>query len=476
MLWLSYHFASTHQLFGSAVVSKVFHITAAVATAILFVVVTAHGVFRLGFSWLLNRQPSQLQRGFIVAILSFIAATITLAYFGLNLGAILATSALFSAIVGFSMQPMLINFINGFAVHRLIRVGDGVYGASWDGGALGGKPVEIISHNWRSVVARMPNGSTLIVPNKQLADNTLEILAFDRPARAEVFLEIPAEIAPHRVSKLVTGILDGFPEVDSAQPIAVLPQKHGGSNSHINYQVRFWVSRYAWRADVEGRVLRRAWYVCRRENFTPANDTPQIQESDATRAKLLDVVTAALLANHAHLHDSRESLAKSVIAAGETLFYDDGEPIVLPERLAGYFGVLIDGELSEITPPREGPDISASAQAIAWSGQTLTRTAALALLERALAARIGPYANAALAQASADGASLDTICTMAAQEIDDPDERNAFLKEAGALALPKWGAGYPVFFQRDTVHRLVPQPGLRAVNHATLLAMPDVIH
>ena len=36
------------------------------------------------------------------------------------------------------------------------------------------------------------------------------------------------------------------------------------------------------------------------------------------------------------------------MAAGESLLYDDGERIVLPERLAGRVYILLEGELSEM--------------------------------------------------------------------------------------------------------------------------------
>ena len=465
LLWLSYGFTSTYQLFGSAALSWIFRAAAAVATAILFVVVAAHLVLRLGFAWLLQYEPTDLQRGLVVALLSFIAAAIALAYFGLDLGTILTTSALVTAIVGLSLQPILGSLMSGLTLHRLIRIGDGVL--------LNGEQVEITSLNWRAVVAKRPNGSAVVVPNARLADSTLEVLAHDRPTRAEVLLEIPTAIAPHRVRKLVTEICDDFPEVDSTEPIVVLPQKYAGSNPLTTYRAAFWVSQYAERADVEGWVLRRTWYAFRREGLASHVAALPDQEADAESALLVSAVGAALRTARAHLNDGPETLTKSVIAAGESLLYDDGERIVLPERLAGCFCVLIDGQLAEILPTREIPGAAVPSTAAARAGHEMTRAASLALIERALAARIGPYAGHSVARASADGASLAAICTAVAEEIDDLDERRVFLREVSPPAQQMWGPGFLFRCQRDSAQRLVSQPPLRAADYALLLVAPE---
>ena len=259
LLWMSYGFASTYRLFGSAAFSSIFQVGALVSTAILFVFVTATLVVRVGFAWLLQNEPTQLQRGLIVAVLTFIAAAIALWYSGLDLSTILTTSALVSAIVGLSVQPMLASLMSGLTVHRLIRIGDGVL--------LDGEHVEITSLNWRSVMARRTNGSVVFVPNARLADGTLQVLAHDRPTRAEVKLDVPTSVAPHRVRKLVTELVDDFAEVDSMLPVVVLPVAYEASKPLTGYRVEFWVRHYAQRTAVEGRVLRRFWYAFQREGI-----------------------------------------------------------------------------------------------------------------------------------------------------------------------------------------------------------------
>jgi hypothetical protein len=271
------------------------------------------------------------------------------------------------------------------------------------------------------------------------------------------------------VRKLVTGIIDDFAEVDSTQPIAVLPQKSPGSGALASYRASFWVSRYAARRDVEGRVLRRCWYAFRREGLAPQLEAPAHQSQDLAPEILVSAVCAGLRTPRARGNDGSESPAAAVIAAGEQLLYDAGERIVLPERLAGHFCILVDGQVSQIAPDSDSFD---GARRADGEGE-LSRAAWLARIERALAARIGPYAAPLVARASAGGASLAILCTTVALEIDDPQQRARFLLEASPPALEVRGAGFLFRCRRDTAERLVSYPPLRAVDYALLLVAPE---
>jgi small-conductance mechanosensitive channel len=463
LLWLSYAFAANNQLFGTSAVATVFRVAAVLASAALFVLVGAFLIVRLGFSWLLQYEPTQLQRGLVVALLGFIAAAAALASFGFDLAPILTASALLSAVVGLSAQPLLGSLMSGLSLHRLIRIGDGVM--------LNGEQVRITSLNWRSVVAVRPDGTAVIVPNARLADSTLEVLPHDRSTRVEVLVELPATLPPHRVRKLVTGIIDDFPEVDDSQPITVLPQKSPGSGAVASYRASFWVSRYAARSDVEGRVLRRCWYAFRREGLAPQTEVPGHQPAELAPEILLSAVCAALRTPRGR-SDGAESPAAAVTAAGEQLLYDAGERIVLPERLADRFCILIDGQLAQINPDGESFE-GAQRRLRVGSDGDLSRAASLARIERALAARIGPYAGPLVARASANGASLAAICTGVAQEIDDPQQREGFLSEASPPAQQTRGPGFLFRCQRDPAQRLAPHPPLRAIDYALLLVAPE---
>ena len=394
LLWLAYDFASSHRLFGVGIVANALHIAAAAATATLVVAVIAQLTLRYGVEWVLHTKPTNLQRRLVVAVLSFAAVAAVLAHFGVDFSSILVFSALTTAIIGLGIQPTLSSLFAGLAVDRAVRVGDGLL--------LNGEAVEITSLNWRSVVGRKADGATIVLPNARLTDNTLEVLAPDRPVRSEVKFDVSMAIAPHRLQKLVSDLIGDMPEVDPSQPIVAMPLNlEAGA-----YRATFSVRHFSQRASAEGRVLRRLWYVLRRES--------PVALSEAATQDLLQKMRATL----------PSIPAEAAVQAGESLIYDDGERIALPDRLAGHVCLLVDGALAEALPGRASTHAS----------HGLTREASLGRIKRLLAERIGPYAEYAVDQAAAAGADIATVCRDVSQEIDDPGERARFLDDRKSAA------------------------------------------
>jgi small-conductance mechanosensitive channel len=468
LLWMSYGFASAYRLFGSATLASIFHIAAMVSTAILCVFVVATLIVRVGYARLMDNEPTRLQRGLTVAVLAFVAAAICLWYSGLDLSTILTTSALVSAIVGLSVQPMLASLMSGLALNGLIRVGDAVL--------LDGEHVAITSLNWRSVTARRTNGNSVFVPNARLADCTLQVVAHDQPARVEVKVDVPTSVAPHRVRQLCTELVSDFAEVDATQPVVAVPLTYETGKPLTGYRIEFWVQHYAQRKAIEGRVLRRFWYVFQREGIgVPAGDIGLIP-SDTKSPGHVSAVIAALrkrVPDHPDLATAPHSLANSALEAGEVLPYDGGERIVLPERLADRVCVLLEGELSEVSITREPGDDRAPDDGVAGAGRDLTRAVSLSLIERALARHIGPYAARTVEEASAGGGGLAEICTAVALEIDDAAGREAFLNEVRPPRERISRPGYCFHCTRDSAQRFVADPPVRAVDYALIVAIPE---
>ena len=455
LLWLSYDFASTHQVFGATAVPVALHVAASIAAAVLFVVLVGQIVVRYGLARALPGEPTDLQRRLVAALLSFAAIATVLAHFGFDFSSILVFSALITAVVGLSIQPMLGGLLSGLAVNPMVRVGDGFI--------LNGEAVEITTLNWRSAVGHRADGATIVLPNARLAENTMEIFARDRPVRAEARFDASLAMPPHRLQKLASDIIAELPEVDLSQPIVVLPINlerslpfqvtMAGDSEHLSgrYRALFTVRQFTQRVSTEARVLRRLWYALRRENLVaPAGSATQ---------NLLDSTTTALRA----LDGAAGVKAEAVIAAGEALLYDDGERIALPDRLAGRVCLLVDGALAETQPGRVA----------VRAGHGLSREASLGRIRHLLTERIGPYADYAVDQAAAGGTPLATVCRTVAEEIDDLQERARFL---ALMSPPEERIHLPGLLfatRRNRAHRLVSEPPLRAVDHALILAVPE---
>jgi small-conductance mechanosensitive channel len=455
LLWVATDFAQSHRVFAAGSLPAALHIAAALATVTLFVTIASRVVLRLGFARLLETEPTELQRGLVVSALAFAAIAVALAYFGFDFSSILVFSALITAIVGLSIQPVLGSLISGLAAERVIGVGDGV--------VLGNESVEVTALRWRSVVARRADGSTVVLPNARLVENTLEIASREGASRAEARFDVSSGVPPHRLQRLIADLIADFPDVDRARPVRLIPVNidrvqpyetvHGDDATAVRYRATFWVHHFLRRADAEGRLLRRLWYGLRREGLVAGGSEARLSPP---------AVAAAMqqLDNQAALSFASLPVgADMLISAGRALLYDDGERITLPAELDGQLCLLVDGRLAD--------DVGSS-----HAGRGLTREASIARLKHLLAGHIGPYAAYAVDQAAKDGANLPSVCAAVADEIDDEHQRSAFLAAADLPVEQTYGPGL-LFRTRSEGGRVLSQRPLRADDHALILAAPD---
>src|SRR6185369_11493250 len=132
---------------------------------------------------------------------------------------------------------------------------------------------------------------------------------------------------------------------------------------------------------------------------------------------------------------------------------DAGERIVLPDRLDSHFCILVDGKVAQIDPEGAGFE-AAQRRVLAGGDGDVSRAASLARIERALAARIGPYAAQIVERASAGGASLLAIYAAVTAGIEDPQQRASFLREASPPDEQTRGPGFMFRCRRDAAQRL----------------------
>ena len=454
VLWLFYDAASTYRMFAAGAAAPLLHFAAVASTAALAVALVAQMVLQFGFAHLLRREPTGLQRGLTFAALSFAAIAAVLAQLGFDLTTIVTTSAIVTAVVGLSVQPMLTSLLSGLAIDRVVRIGDGVM--------LNGDAVEVTAMGWRAVIGKRGDGASVVVPYARLADGTLEILPRDRPAMATISLSLPVTAPPDRVREIAMATIGDLPEFEPAMPILLQPLGYDRSKAGAVYLVRFWVRHYSKSGLTQAAALRQLWYALRRERLVQT-------KTEAVDADMRAAVAGALRAAAPRSHErdqTNEAAAQQLIAAGELLAFGDGERIVLPERCAASACLLVSGACAQCA------DGGRQAGPQSTSDPPQTRPAVLARIERLLAERIGPYAEYAVAQANRPGRGLAEICDAVALEIDDPAQRAAFVAAVDAPRDTVHGPGLMVQSRRDRAQRLVSVPPLRARGHAVFLAAP----
>ena len=193
----------------------------------------------------------------IFVIVAYVAwGLVRLRYAGLDLGSIVATSAMITAVVAFAMQDTLGNILGGLALQldNSVQVGDWIKVDD-----IAGRVVDI---RWRSTLVETRNWETVVFPNSQLMKNKFMVLGRrrDQPVqwRRWIWFGVSLEVTP---SKVVSAIEDAITQADidnvakAPAPSCVLMEIDKG---YARYGLRYWLSDLAADDPTDGAVR---WHV-----------------------------------------------------------------------------------------------------------------------------------------------------------------------------------------------------------------------
>ncbi|MBI3479194.1 MAG: mechanosensitive ion channel family protein [Nitrosomonadales bacterium] len=193
----------------------------------------------------------------IFVIVAYVAwGLVRLRYAGLDLGSIVATSAMITAVVAFAMQDTLGNILGGLALQldNSIQIGDWIKVDD-----ITGRVVDI---RWRSTLVETRNWETVVFPNSQLMKNKFLVLGrrTDKPVqlRRWIWFGVNLSVTPTKVVKAVEeAILRA--EINNVAkapaPSCVLMEIDKG---YARYALRYWLTDLAADDPTDG-VLR--WHV-----------------------------------------------------------------------------------------------------------------------------------------------------------------------------------------------------------------------
>lgn len=165
---------------------------------------------------------------------------IRLRHIGLDLSHIVATSAVITAIIAFSMQDTLGNILGGLAVHldHSVEIGDWLV---MDG--LSGRVTDI---RWRYTKIITRNGEKVVVPNSLLMKNRFSVVGGLSGSitawRRWVWFNVGVDQAPGRVRDIVESTVGEARIANVARTPApnVVVMEFG--NGYIRYALRYWLT------------------------------------------------------------------------------------------------------------------------------------------------------------------------------------------------------------------------------------------
>lgn len=225
------------------------------------------------------RAPGIL-RDLVLAAASFVSAFTIAHRLGFSLHGIIATSAVVTGVVGFSLQDVLGNVMAGLSLQldRSVALGDWVRLAE-----VAGRVTEI---RWRHTAIETRNGDTVLLPNSLVTRQPVTVLgrSANRAGRSRrwVWFNVDFRFPPTEVIAAVEGALgDGSMKRVAAEPAPDCVLMDLGE-SYGRYAVRYWLSELQVDDATDSLIRTRIFFALSRAAVTlsiPAHAVFVTQES-----------------------------------------------------------------------------------------------------------------------------------------------------------------------------------------------------
>ncbi|MEQ1913552.1 MAG: mechanosensitive ion channel domain-containing protein, partial [Sideroxydans sp.] len=194
----------------------------------------------------------------IFVIVGYVAwFMVRLRYAGLDLGSILATSAVITAVIAFAMQDTLGNILGGLALQldNSIEVGDWIKVDD-----ISGKVVDI---RWRSTLVETRNWETVVFPNSQLMKNKFLVLGrrTDEPVmwRRWVWFNVGLDASPSKVISVIETAIVGTDIANVAKhPVPNCVLMDMDNKGYARYALRYWLTDLAPDDPTDGAIR---WHI-----------------------------------------------------------------------------------------------------------------------------------------------------------------------------------------------------------------------
>jgi len=235
--------------------------------AVCFVDAGAHVLFT-GLLPRLAVTVPRIVQDVVIALLSLVLSVTVASRAGVNLSGIIATSAVFTAVLGFSLQDVIGNVAGGLALQldNSLEVGDWV-----KVGDISGRVAEI---RWRFTAIETRNWETVLLPNSVLMKSQVTVLGRRKGApkllRRWVYFSVDWRHQPSDVIEAVQNAVRGA-RLDRVAteplPNCVLMDM---TESMGKYAVRYWLTDFAIDDPTDSEVRTCIYFALRRAGITPA--------------------------------------------------------------------------------------------------------------------------------------------------------------------------------------------------------------
>ena len=202
----------------------------------------------------------------VVALLAYVGVGMWLMHKGgMSLSSIVTTSAVLTAVIGFSLQDTLGNIMGGLALQmeRSINEGDWV--------RIGQVEGQVKEIRWRHTALETRNWDTVVIPNSVLMKGEVMILGRrtgqPQQHRMWVYFNVDFRVSPADVIATVENALraEPIPNVAADPPPNCITWEY--KDSYIQYAVRYWLTDMLKDDPTNSEVRLRIFYALKRADI-----------------------------------------------------------------------------------------------------------------------------------------------------------------------------------------------------------------
>ena len=289
-----------------------------------------------------------IMRDLMLALAYIITAITLLSRSGVDLAGVVATSAVITAVIGFSLQDTLGNVMGGMALQmeRTISVGDWIRIDQNEG--------RVKEIRWRQTSIETRNWDTIVIPNSVLMKGQVTLLGrragAPRQHRQWVYFNVDFRFAPTEVIQIVETALraEHMPNVaDDPLPHCLIIDF---KDSYTTYAARYWLTDMALTDPTDSIVRSRIYSALRRAEIPlsiPARTLFVTEEDESRRERKRNEETERRVAALKRIElfdkltdEERTKLAKGLRAAP----FVRGEAMTKQGAQAHWLYLVIEGE------------------------------------------------------------------------------------------------------------------------------------
>ncbi len=275
-------------------------------------------------------------------ILAIVAVAILSGIFGVKLTAFLVTSTVLSAVIGLSLQDILGNLFAGLALQmeRPYKLGEWI--------SVGEEEGVVVQMNWRTLTIRTRIGDHVSIPNAMVSKDI--VTNYSRPSRnhmCRIKVGMAYDHQPGMVKRVITSTLSGMDGILETPSPGVFLEEF--SDYSVNYDVRFWISEYHRKPEIENTVRTRIWYSLRRIGLTipfPVRDVTirevSAEHDDRIKESIRQEVISELRSVELFRPLSFDQIAE-LSQSSSKLLYSKGEILVQQGDSGDSLFIITDG-------------------------------------------------------------------------------------------------------------------------------------